>query len=107
MNPDAHRLAEHACRAWARFARALSYKRKYPRAEFGEFFKAVKSYAKATAGELTLHKEVAAHVHCLREYLAHERKRVPGRILFDADRLECILFAGYDPEFHGDEPPGL
>jgi len=43
----------------------------------------------------------------LREYLAVERKRVPGDVLFEADRLECQLFAGYDPSFEGDEPPGL
>jgi hypothetical protein len=36
-----------------------------------------------------------------------ERKRIPGDILFEADRLECHLFAGYDPNFHGDEAPGL
>jgi hypothetical protein len=36
-----------------------------------------------------------------------ERKRVPGEVLAEADRLECQLFAGYDPFFEGDEPPGL
>src|ERR1039458_9740532 len=25
----------------------------------------------------------------------------------DAQRLECLLFSGYDPYFEGDEPPGL
>ena len=43
----------------------------------------------------------------LREYLAIERKRVPGRILYEADRLETEFFFGYDPHFEGDEPPGL
>lgn len=43
----------------------------------------------------------------LREYLQIERKRVPGDVLFDADRLETILFEGYDPSFEGDEPPDL
>jgi hypothetical protein len=46
-------------------------------------------------------------VNGLREYLSIERKRVPGDVLFEADRLECQLFAGYDPYFEGDEPPGL
>ena len=31
-------------------------------------------------------------------------KRIPGDVLFEADRLECLLFAGYDPSFEGDEP---
>jgi hypothetical protein len=34
---------------------------------------------------------------CLREFLEVERKRIPGDIWFEADRLECRLFAGYDP----------
>jgi hypothetical protein len=46
-------------------------------------------------------------VHGLVDYLRVERKRVPGEVLFEADRLECLLFAGYDPHFEGDEPPGL
>jgi hypothetical protein len=41
------------------------------------------------------------------EYLRSERKRVPGNILLEAERLECLLFLGYDPHFDGDEPPGL
>ena len=43
----------------------------------------------------------------LREYLTIERKRVPGGILYEADRLETRFFSGYDPHFEGDEPPGL
>jgi hypothetical protein len=36
-----------------------------------------------------------------------ERKRVPADVLRDAERLECLLFSGYDPYFEGYEPPGL
>jgi hypothetical protein len=36
-----------------------------------------------------------------------ERKRVPGEVLVEADRLECLVFLGYDPNLDGDEPPGL
>jgi hypothetical protein len=43
----------------------------------------------------------------LLQSLELERKRVPGEILYQADRLESLLFAGYDPHFEGDEPPGL
>jgi hypothetical protein len=47
-------------------------------------------------------------VNGLREYLAVERKPIPGDVLFfEAERLECLLFVGYDPSFEGDEPPGL
>ena len=31
--------------------------------------------------------------------------RVPGEILYEADRLESLFFAGYDPHFERDEPP--
>jgi hypothetical protein len=54
-----------------------------------------------------VHKSVARAVNGLREFLEVERKRVPGGILFEADRLECRFFEGYDPSFEGDEPPGL
>jgi hypothetical protein len=40
-------------------------------------------------------------------FLEIERKRVPGEVLYEADRQEGLLFAGYDPHFDGDEPPGL
>jgi hypothetical protein len=36
-------------------------------------------------------------VNGLREFPQVKRKRIPGDILFEADRLECQLFAGYDP----------
>ena len=39
--------------------------------------------------------------------LGVERKRVPGEILYEADRLEVQFFDDYDPHFEGDEPPGL
>jgi len=42
----------------------------------------------------------------LLQSLELERKRVPGEILYEADRLESLFFAGYDPHFEGDEPPG-
>jgi hypothetical protein len=43
----------------------------------------------------------------LTEFLRLERKRVRGRILSEADRLECLFLDGFDPHFEGDEPPGL
>jgi hypothetical protein len=65
------------------------------------------AYIKITAGDSMIHKSVAQAVNGLREFLEVERKRIPGNILFEADRLECQLLAGYDPSFAGDEPPGL
>jgi hypothetical protein len=60
-----------------------------------------------TAREAVIHKSVARAVNGLRGFLEVERKRVPGDILYEADRLECQLFDDYHPYFKGDEPPGL
>jgi hypothetical protein len=54
-----------------------------------------------------VHKKVVQAVNGLREFLQAERKRIPGTILFEADRLQCQFFDGYDPSFDGDEPPEL
>ena len=89
------------------FDLALSNKRKYPVAEFKAFVQSAHRYIEITAGDPMIHKSVARAVNGLREFLEMERKRIPGDILFEADRLECQLFAGYDPSFDGDEPPGL
>jgi len=50
---------------------------------------------------------VAEAVNGLTDFLEVERKRLPDHVLRDAERLECLLFSGYDPYFEGDEPPGL
>ena len=49
----------------------------------------------------------ATAVNGLVEFLSLERKRIPEEVLWEAERLECLLFSGYDPDFEGDEPPGL
>jgi hypothetical protein len=89
------------------FELALSNKRKYPLSEFQAFVHSVRRYLELTGDHPMIHRTVASSVNGLREFLQAERKRVPGNVLFEADRLECQLFAGYDPVFEGDEPPGL
>ena len=86
---------------------ALSDKRKYPVAEFNAFVESVRRYIKITTGDSMVHKSVVQAVNGLREFLQAERKRIPGNILFEGDRLECQFFDGYDPSFDGHEPPGL
>lgn len=93
--------------ARAELDRGLQDKRRYPRVQFDRFFAAVKAYADAFAKDPLIHRDVVCVVNGLREFLEVERKRVPGDVLFAADRLETIFFAGYDPLFEGDEPPGL
>jgi len=91
----------------ATFDLALSDKRKYPMQEFEAFVKSVRRYIEVTANDPMIHKNVARAVNGLREFLKLERKRIPSNVLFEADRLECQLFGGYDPAFDGDEPLGL
>ena len=104
---DKEHLAKAVVDARSDFDRALHDKRRYPREQFQRFFAAVKAYADATTHDKMIHRDVVRRVSGLREYLQIERKRVPGDVLFDADRLETILFEGYDPSFEGDEPPDL
>lgn len=110
MKQDAdelRRLARAVVDTRAEFDRARQDKRRYPREHFGRFFAAVKAYADASTKHEMIHRSVVRCVNGLREELELERKRVPGEVLFDADRLETILFDGYDPYFEGDEPADL
>jgi hypothetical protein len=66
-----------------------------------------RSYIDLTRHDQLIHRDVANAINGLTESLRLERNRVPGRILSEADRLECLLFGGFDPHFGGDEPPGL
>ena len=49
----------------------------------------------------TRHSQVVRCINGLLDYLQVERKRVPGEVLAGAKRLECLLFAGYDPHLDG------
>jgi hypothetical protein len=100
-------LAERIEELRTDFELALSNRRKYPLVEFQAFVRSVRQYLKLTGDHPMIHRTVASSVNGLREFLQAEWKRVPGDVLFEADRLECQLFAGYDPSSGGDEPPGL
>ena len=89
------------------FEMALSSKRNYPAEEFSAFVQSVRRYIELTKHDAKMHKSVAEAVHGLREFIQVERSRIPKDVVFEADRLECQLFAGYDPSFEGEEPPGL
>lgn len=92
-------------RAYALFDSELRRSRRYPRREFRAFFLAATAYIEASKAETLIHRDIAATISGLRLHLELERKRVPSEVLFDADRLDTMLFAGYDPYFEGDEPP--
>ena len=79
----------------------------YRKREFESFAAVIRQYVDATREDEMLHRGVVRAVNGLVEYLQSERKRVPDEVLLEAERLECLLFLGYDPDCDGDEPPGL
>jgi hypothetical protein len=102
------RLALSVADRHSEFEEALAgNRRKYPTREFQLFAAAVRRYVEQTGSDEMMHRDVVGAVHELVDYLRVERKRVPGEVLVEAERLECLLFLGYDPHFDGDEPPGL
>lgn len=102
------RLASSVTDPHCEFEQALAgNRRKYPIHEFRLFARATRLYAETTRNGRMIHRDVVRCVNGLLDYLQVERKRVPGEVLAEAARLECLLFAGYDPHFDGDEPPGL
>jgi hypothetical protein len=84
---------------------ADSDKHRYPLQHFKAFAEAARRYAELTRADPLIHRNVVGAVNGLTDFLRVERKRVPEQVLWDAQRLECLLFSGYDPDFEGDEPP--
>lgn len=105
---EKNRLALSVADRRCEFEEALTgNRRKYPTREFRLFAEAVRLYVEKTRNDRMIHRDVVRSVNGLLSYLQVERKQVPGEVLAEADRLECLLSAGYDPHFDGDEPPGL
>ncbi len=102
---DGDALAELVIRAHGEFNCKLHEASRFPTSEFRVFFDAVVRYVGATRENQMIHRNVA--VNGLRESLEIKSPEVPGRWIADADRLECMLFGGFDPYFEGPEPPGL
>jgi len=107
-NSEKDRLATAVVDRWCSFQDALAgAKRRYPLQDFLSFADAARSYTEVTRHDQLVRRDVANTINGLAEILRSERKRVPGRVLSEADRLECLFFGGFDPHFKGDEPPGL
>jgi hypothetical protein len=100
-------LAAEVQERWIEFQIALSDKRKYPLQQFLQFLEAGRRYAELTKRDALIHRTVVSAVNGLTEFLMAERKQVPEPVVQDAQRLESLVFSGYDPYFEGDEPPGL
>jgi hypothetical protein len=57
--------------------------------------------------DAVIHRVVMAAVNGMTDFLRRERKRVPEEVVLKAQRLECLVFAGYASYFEGHEPPRL
>jgi len=101
------RSAAVVLQRWLDFQNTLSSERKYPVQQFKSFVEAARRYIELTKGDPLIHRNVAKAINGLTDFLEVERKRVPGDVLSEAERLECLLFGEYDPHFEGNEPPGL
>jgi hypothetical protein len=64
-------------------------------------------YVRVVGHDPLIHRDVASAVNGLVDLLKGERRSVPDAVIYEASRLESLLFSGYDPHFEGDEPPGL
>jgi hypothetical protein len=101
-------LAAEAMDRWQDFQESLaSVMRKCPIEHFQAHWSATRRYAELIKADALIHKSVATAVHGLVDFLSAERNRIPNDVLRDAERLECLIFSGYDPNFEGDELPGL
>ena len=101
------RLASEVQERWIDFNMALSDKRKYPVQQFRAFWEAGRRYVELTKHDPLIHRVVVEAVNGLKDFVSVERKRVPELVIRDAERLESIVFSGYDCYFEGNEPPGL
>ena len=104
---EKERLAAEVEERWTDFQEALSDKRRYPIEPFRKFFDAGRRYAELTKNDALIHRVVVRVINGLTDFLTCERKRVPEKVVWDAQRLESLVFSGYDSDFEGFEPPGL
>lgn len=82
-------------------------RRRFPTEALEQLLQAVLTYTAAMQDQDWLHKAVAGECNGLCEYLQLQEFNTPGEMLYLAERIECVVFSGYDPYFEGDEPPGL
>jgi len=107
MNAEKNRLAKEVVEQWVSFQLALFNKRKCPAGEFNAFATGVRRYVDVIGRDPLIHREIASAINGLVDSLKVERRRVPDAVIYEASRLESLLFSGYDPHFECDEPPGL
>lgn len=100
-------LAENLINSLREFDLKLDGEMEFPLEAFEELWLALNKYAIALGGSHSLNRNVAREINGLREYLELASFNTPGEVLAKADRMETILFSGYDSYFEGEEPDSL
>jgi hypothetical protein len=101
------RLAAEAMERWYDFQRVCRPKKKFPVREFRAFWPVAKRYAELTRTDKVIHRDLATAVHELTTVYGWASKTPEDGAIAEIQRLECLIFDGYDPHFEGDEPPEL
>lgn len=66
-----------------------------------------KQYAELTRSDELFRRDMAAAVHDLTTMYGWASEEPEDEVIADIERLECLVFCGYDPHFDGDEGPEL
>jgi hypothetical protein len=105
-NEELDALAQRVLEAHAALDTGLHESgRRFPVAAIEMLWRAVLEYSAAMKGLKWLHRDVVRELSGLREYLELATFKTPSDVLRTADRIECMLFAGYDPYPEDDEGP--
>jgi len=97
-NEELDALAQRVLEARAELDTGLPESgRRFPVAAIEMLWRAVLEYSAAMKGLKWLHRDVVRELSGLREYLELATFKTAPDVLQTADRIECLLFAGYDP----------
>jgi hypothetical protein len=105
--PTKEQLRDEILERWGSLVSALDGKGRFPVEQFRSLAEPLWEYVELTKDDCLVDREMAGVLHALEFELELSDREVPGEIRYEAERLERLFFAGYDPYFEGDEPPGL
>jgi hypothetical protein len=89
---ETDRMAETVLNGYTELELALGKSNAFPRKQFDRFFESVIRYVEKIEDGAFVHRRVAGVLNGLTDCLRLHRKRLPGDVLYQADRLECIFF---------------
>jgi len=101
-SPEKDQLAAEAMECWVDFQQAFPRTSGNIRCSSSRLSGRLRSATPSRQGRILLFTGVSVRQSTGLSILFEvECKRVPDDVLRDAERLECLLFSGYDPYFEG------